>query len=122
MALGTVDCAGHDGQPHVHNPVDEDMTAAEKDLETLVDELPRRAGVRVEWELLARTCVIAIHERVMQVLAGSAGDLGLGCVRASSTPQAGKPAGASGCPERSASPRRRCGPELAGHERLAPSS
>lgn len=68
----------------LRNPVDDDMTAAEKDLERFVADLAAQAGVGVEWERMAKTAMIPFHARVQEVLTETADELGLGYVTAMS--------------------------------------
>ncbi len=68
----------------LRNPVDDHMAAAEKDLARFVDDLAATAGVRVEWERMAKTAVVPFHPGVQDLLAGTAEDLGLPYVRAMS--------------------------------------
>ena len=60
------------------------MTSAEKDLATFVDDLASSAGVRIEWERMAKTAVIPFSDRIQHVLADTARDLDLDFVEAMS--------------------------------------
>jgi beta-ureidopropionase / N-carbamoyl-L-amino-acid hydrolase len=64
----------------LRNPVDDDMTAAEKDLEQFVENLAATSGVTVDWELMAKTAVSPFHQKIQDVLAATAKDLELGYV------------------------------------------
>jgi N-carbamoyl-L-amino-acid hydrolase len=68
----------------LRNPVDDHMTAAEKDLARFVDDLATASSVGVEWERMAKTAVVPFHQRIQDVLAQTADELGLGYVRAMS--------------------------------------
>src|SRR3712207_4046174 len=68
----------------LRNPVDDAMTAAEEDLARFVDDLAAAAGVRVEWERMARTAVVPFSRRIQDVLAETADDLGIAYVTAMS--------------------------------------
>jgi N-carbamoyl-L-amino-acid hydrolase len=68
----------------LRNPVDDVMAAAEEDLVRFVDDLAAAAGVRVEWERMARTAVVPFSQRIRDVLAETADDLGIGYVTAMS--------------------------------------
>ncbi|SDX65869.1 N-carbamoyl-L-amino-acid hydrolase [Geodermatophilus africanus] len=68
----------------LRNPVDDHMTVAEKDLARFVDDLAAAAGVRVEWERMAKTAVVPFSRRIQDVLAETADELGIGYVTAMS--------------------------------------
>lgn len=65
----------------LRNPVDETMTAAEKDLATFVDALAEQHGVRVEWERMAKTAMIPFDIGIQDLLAATADELGYRYVR-----------------------------------------
>jgi N-carbamoyl-L-amino-acid hydrolase len=60
------------------------MARAEKDLARFVDDLAAASGVRVEWERMARTSVVPFSQRIQDVLAATADELGIGYVTAMS--------------------------------------
>jgi beta-ureidopropionase / N-carbamoyl-L-amino-acid hydrolase len=61
----------------LRNPADDLMTAAEQHLASHVDELATRHGVQVAWERMAKTAVVPFHPGIQDLLAATAGDLGL---------------------------------------------
>jgi len=65
----------------LRNPDNDHMTAAEQHLAGYVDELAARHGVQVVWGRMARTAVVLFHPGIQDLLAATAGDLGLPYVR-----------------------------------------
>ena len=68
----------------LRNPVDDQMTAAEQHLASYVDRLAGQHGVGISWERMAKTPVVPFHAGIQDLLAATAGDLGLPYVRAMS--------------------------------------
>jgi N-carbamoyl-L-amino-acid hydrolase len=68
----------------LRNPADDLMTAAEQHLASYAGELAARHGVQVTWERMAKTAVVPFHPGIEDLLAATAGDLGLPYVRAMS--------------------------------------
>jgi N-carbamoyl-L-amino-acid hydrolase len=65
----------------LRNPDDDHMTAAELHLAAYAGELAARHGVQIAWERMAKTAVVPFHPGIQDLLAATAGDLGLPCVR-----------------------------------------
>jgi metal-dependent amidase/aminoacylase/carboxypeptidase family protein len=68
----------------LRNPADGQMTAAEQHLASYVREFATRHGVQVAWERMAKTAVVPFDLGIQDLLAATAGDLGLPYVRAMS--------------------------------------
>jgi len=65
----------------LRNPDDDLMTAAEQHLASYAGELAARHGVQVAWERMAKTAAVPFHPAIKDLLADTAGDLGLPCMR-----------------------------------------
>jgi N-carbamoyl-L-amino-acid hydrolase len=65
----------------LRNPADDHMTAAEQHLASYAGELAARHGVQIAWERMAKTPVVRFHPGIQDLLATTAGDLGLPYVR-----------------------------------------
>jgi beta-ureidopropionase / N-carbamoyl-L-amino-acid hydrolase len=65
----------------LRNPDDGLMTAAERHLAAYVEDLAQHHGVDIAWERMAKTAVIPFDAGIQDLLAATADDLGLPCVR-----------------------------------------